>query len=365
MSNPSKPAWGSYADLKRIQRERERADTLPAPAPAPVAPPAIAEVAPEQTGHPQTGHPQTGHPIEAIPGTHEPGTQSPTNRAPGHPLAGARVPELRAPTDDQTGHPGTHKPGTQNAPFRAPTTSAGPATEAGSEPRESPYWPSRQYKTRLNLRFPGDLAQLFDTYCRTHGLSKQDAAEIAIRRLIAEERTSNRAPGHPQTGHPQTGHPQLWVPESAHDHDDDEDDRIIIYQQMTGNRVNARDRAAFREVRHLHTDVIREGIRLSVERAPAPVKSFRYCLGAIVEVAGRAAPPAPLPRTTDAAAAPVRSREETVMLARAVVRELRHDAPTVDQTELRSSLNAWCADQGIADAASIVDAAFAAEGISQ
>jgi hypothetical protein len=344
VSNTSKPAWGSYADLKRIQRESERTERENAPAP------------PEQTGHPQTGHPNP-----TIPGTHEPGTQSPTDRAPGHPPLGARVPELRAPTSDETGHPGTHKPGTQKGALRelAPRPDGGKL--ASGEPIESPHWPSRKFKTRLNLRFPGDLAQQLDAYCRRTGLSKQDAAEIAIRQLLSTDRSANRAPGHPQTGHPQTGHPEQWVPESAHDHDDEDDDRIIIYQQMTGNRINARDRAAFAEIRHLHTDIIREGIRLSVERAPTPVKSLRYCLGAIFEVAGRAAggqKRAPAP----AEAAPVRSFDETVLLARAVVRQLRHDTPTLDEASLRASLTGWSADQAIPNSEAVIAAALAAEG---
>jgi hypothetical protein len=62
---------------------------------------------------------------------------------------------------------------------------------------------------------------------------------------------------------------------------------------------------------------------------------------------------------------PVRSRDETVMLARAVVRQLRHDAPSIDTADLRSSLVAWCADQEVADAESVVAAAFAAEGLSE
>jgi hypothetical protein len=367
MSNPTKPAWGSYAELKRVQRERERAAaTPPAPVPVDVEPDAAAEAPLQtghpQTGHPQTGHPQTGHPVSTVPGTHEPDTQSPTARAPGHPDAGARVPELRAPSHPQTGHPGTHEPGTHIAPFRAPTSDRAHPNVAPGDARESPYWPSRQYKTRLNLRFPGDLAAQLDEYCRAHGLSKQDAAEIAIRRLIAEARAPNRAPGHPQTGHPQTGHPEQWVPEKPHDHDDEDDDRIIIYQQMTGNRVNARDRAAFAEVRHLRTDVIREGIRLSVERAPTPVKSFRYCLGAIHEVAARGAAPPATKRPVEAEGIGARSRDEVLMLARAVVRQLGHDAPSLQGAELRTSLLEWSREQGIADAEAIVDAALAAEG---
>ena len=36
MTNPSKPAWGSSAHHKRIQRERERAGAQPSPIPAPL-----------------------------------------------------------------------------------------------------------------------------------------------------------------------------------------------------------------------------------------------------------------------------------------------------------------------------------------
>ncbi len=358
MSNQSKPAWGSYADLKRIQREREQREREQQPAEV------VAQTGHPQTGHPNSGHPQTGHPISAEPGTQTPGTQSPTNRAPGHPEVGARVPEARAPNPEISGHPISTKPGTQKAPSRPKPAVVAPESTALRDGAESPFWPSRKFKTRLNLRFPGDLSDQLDEYCRTNGLSKQDAAEIAIRRMLSDDRSSNRAPNPSQTGHPQTGHPQLWVPESAHDHDDDEDDRIIIYQQMTGNRVNARDRAAFAEIRHLHTDVIREGIRLSVERAPAPVKSFRYCLGAILEVASRSsstssAKKPPAPETT-----PGRTYDESVLLARAVVRQLRHDRPTIADADLRASLLAWAQDQGVRPGETIVEAALAAEGLA-
>lgn len=258
----------------------------------------------------------------------------------------------------QTGHPGTRKPGTQSVS----DAQAQPRyATSDAEPRESPFWPSRKFKTRLNLRFPGDLAQELEKFCQRNGLSKQDAAEIAIRRLIADDRAQNRAPSQLQTGHPQTGHQDLWVPEKPHDHDDEDDDRIIIYQQMTGNRVNARDRAAFAEVRHLHVDVIREGIRLSVERAPAPVKSFRYCLGAILEVAARSAPAAPVKRPAPVTEIPQRPVEETILLARAVIRQIRQDTPSVGAPELESALLAWAAEQGLADAATIVDTALDAE----
>jgi hypothetical protein len=237
-----------------------------------------------------------------------------------------------------------------------------------SETAESPYWPSRQYKTRLNLRFPGDLAQQLEDYCRRQGLSKQDATEIAIRRLLAEDRVASRTPGHPQSGHPQTGHQVGWVPDRPHDHDHDEDDRIILYQQMTGNRINARDRAAFAEVRHLHTDVIREGIRLSLERAPAPVKSFRYCLGAINEVASRGTATLPPKRPTVPDVAPpatlARTFDETVMLARAVARQLRHDQPSVGWSEVREHLHSWAAAQGVYNAEAVIEAALAAEGLA-
>jgi hypothetical protein len=119
-----------------------------------------------------------------------------------------------------------------------------------------------------------------------------DMMEIARRKNERKE-AANAAdtPPHPATPirpnslFEQAARPGTQSPSQTHD---DRYQRLMLsYQEMTGNRATRRDWVALAEVRQLGETIIREGIRLSVVRAPSPIKSFRNCLGAIWEVATR------------------------------------------------------------------------------
>jgi hypothetical protein len=254
---------GRMADMMEIARrkkEREEAakaaETPPPPA-APIRPKSLFE----QAARPGT---QSPTPVETGRQTSHPVTQSQSPSHPVSPQSGTQSAANRAPNNFTTGHPIISQPGTQ---FHQ-------AGEAN--------YPTRKYRERLNLRIPQEISERFEQFCRDRGVSKQDAAEVAIRRLIE----SNWAPSSDKTGHP-VDRVQLGTQSPSQVHDDHDQRLRIIYQEMTGNRATRRDWAALAEIRQLGEAIIREGIRLSVVRAPSPIKSFRYCLGAIWEVATR------------------------------------------------------------------------------
>jgi hypothetical protein len=254
---------GRMADMMEIARrkkEREEA-TKAAETPPPPATPIRPKSLFEQAARPGT---QSPTPVETGRQISHPVTQSPAPSHPVSPQPGTQIPSNRAPTSFTAGHPVSPQPGAQ---FH--------------QTGEANY-PTRKYRERLNLRIPQEIAEMFEHFCRDRGVSKQDAAEVAIRRLM----DSNWAPSDGRTGHP-VSRAQPGTQSPSQPHDDHDQRLMIIYQEMTGNRATRRDWAALAEIRQLGEAIIREGIRLSVVRAPSPIKSFRYCLGAIWEVATR------------------------------------------------------------------------------
>jgi hypothetical protein len=224
-------------------------------------------------------------------------------------------------------------------------------------------YPSRRYKARLTLRLPEPLITNLDTYCHEERLSRQDAIETAIREFLR----ANWTPGRPETGRPETGRLDVQASRKAHDHDDDE--KMIIYQQLTGNRISERDRIAVREVANFSLDDIREGVRLSVERAPSPVKSFRYCIGAIREVAergSRAAKPE-RPRAVAPAAnigtADVLQKPLTVYDVRTIAqrfRELHKGEPDYTKERLRADVRTAMIGEGLEPDEKLIEDAIGA-----
>jgi hypothetical protein len=63
------------------------------------------------------------------------------------------------------------------------------------------------------------------------------------------------------------------------------DEVLIYYRKVTGNRVTKKDEEARAEAKGFSTEACKIGILTSVLRAPVKINSFRYCLGAIEEVA--------------------------------------------------------------------------------
>jgi hypothetical protein len=64
-----------------------------------------------------------------------------------------------------------------------------------------------------------------------------------------------------------------------------DEDILLFYRRWTGNQVTEKDRHAFKEVEHLHPNIVKAGILISIIRAKTRINSFRYCIGAIQEAA--------------------------------------------------------------------------------
>ena len=161
------------------------------------------------------------------------------------------------------------------------------ASSADAGLKEEHFWPSRQYKTRYTVRLPQTLAEQLEAYCADERCDRQTAIERGLR-LLFERTSGERASGERTSGRPASGRPVNGRPvtrTSGALATASERELIEVYQQMTGNRVTAKDRVALAEVRHLGPDVVRRGIALAVSRAKSKVDSFRYCLDAIREVA--------------------------------------------------------------------------------
>jgi hypothetical protein len=199
---------------------------------------------------------------------------------------GAQTPK-QAPKSERPERPAL---GAQPKPIGRPKKPAlGAQSPASwSERYGEPYFPSRQLKGRLSLRLSIDCLDALEAFCRQHGCDKGDVVEHALAQFLGAQRETIGRPKKKPLGAQSD-----WAPN--HDRKDliDDDEIIIIYRELTENRPTARDRAAAEEIREIPPEIVRQGIALTLKRAPTKVNSLRYCLGAIREVAEASARPSP------------------------------------------------------------------------
>jgi hypothetical protein len=161
-----------------------------------------------------------------------------------------------------------------------PTTpvdqSPSPLVDQSPSPPEGRY-PSRYARRKKGVRLPINKLERYETWCFLHKMDFQDAVEMAMDWLVSQG----------------TGRPDDHVLNDELDEKLD-DEVIIYYQRVTGNKVTSKDREAREEARNYTVEVCKIGILTSVLRAKVKINSFRYCLGAIEEIAA-----APLQGTQD------------------------------------------------------------------
>lgn len=125
---------------------------------------------------------------------------------------------------------------------------------------ESRYRSRRERRQKL-LRLPIQKLSRWEAWCAVNRVDFQDLVERAV-----------------------DGYLDSHV--LIDDYDEAKTDEVLIfYQLQTGNRVTRKDREALAEVAHLAPHVVKAGVLLSLMRAKKKINSFRYCLGAIEEMA--------------------------------------------------------------------------------
>lgn len=129
-------------------------------------------------------------------------------------------------------------------------------------------YPSRVQRRKKGIRLPISKLEKYETFCFVHKLDFQDAVEMAMDWLVAQG-----------TGRPD-GHVLIDRLDETKD-----DEVLIYYAKMTGNKIKDADRKAREDLRHFSVETIKCGIITSVYRAKAKINSFRYCVGAIEEIA--------------------------------------------------------------------------------
>lgn len=127
---------------------------------------------------------------------------------------------------------------------------------------------SRTERTKIGVRLPAHKVEKYKLWCFVNKVSLQDAIEKGMDWV---------------TGRPDD---QTTTINDLDDLDDIKtDDALIFYRRWTKNQLTDKDREAYEEVRHLAPHVIKSGILVSVVRSKSKIRSFRYCLGAILETA--------------------------------------------------------------------------------
>ena len=189
-------------------------------------------------------------------------------------------------------------------PSRRPVKLAGPASET--------VYASRQERTKVTLRLPTQVADQLRVWCAT---TKQTAQDLVTALLVSHFRldgqpstdlddlirdddkkqkpaipssSTNQSTGRPD-GQPKPS--DLLTREQLAQLPELEREALRFYQAWFENLPRHRDRIAFSEVAHVARHHILAGIGMSKLRAKSPVRSFRYCLGAIEEVAESAVGP--------------------------------------------------------------------------
>lgn len=142
-----------------------------------------------------------------------------------------------------------------------------PDSQTASVDNENRY-PSRRNRTQITARLPAQKVEKYKLWCFMNRVDLQDAIERGMDWL--------------------TG--QLDSQSSTYQFDDIDDTSIdegIInfYERWTRNKATVKDKAAHAEVQHLAPHIIKCGILLSLQRAKGRINSFRYCHGAINEMA--------------------------------------------------------------------------------
>ncbi len=169
------------------------------------------------------------------------------------------------------------------APGNWSTNSANQLTRDENQPASQPVNQStsltafleNSYRSRIErrqkgIRLPVQKLEAYEAWCFAHKIDFQDAVEMGMDWVTSG-----------QANH-------MMINESD-DSDDIESLSIArFYENWTGNKWNAKDKAALAELAGVSSGIIECGIMLSViRRAAAPdgqkINSFRYCFGAIRE----------------------------------------------------------------------------------
>lgn len=129
-------------------------------------------------------------------------------------------------------------------------------------------YPSRQGKTWLRARIPAEKKARIAKWCRNHKITQQEATELLWDDMLA------RGVVEPM--------PLELSPAQAIRF------ALDYYARWTGNPVNQRDQDAASCVVEIEFPIVQMGILYSIIRnmdAPgsSPIKTFKYCIGAIQE----------------------------------------------------------------------------------
>lgn len=133
-------------------------------------------------------------------------------------------------------------------------------------------YPSRKLRRQKNLRLPVQKLEAYEMWCFVHKIDFQDAVERAMDWLTSQPAS------------------RMMINESDEGDDIESSSIARFYENWTGNKWNAKDREALKELADIEPGVIQCGIMISViRRAMAAdgqkINSFRYCFGAIRETA--------------------------------------------------------------------------------
>lgn len=165
-------------------------------------------------------------------------------------------------------------------------------------PSHEDLYPSRRNRRRVTLRLQAQSLARYKVWCFVNKVSLQDAVERAmdlltgavdarastINDLIDYDDDARKNDDDPASSSMlSSGRPDAQL--DAQKNDDGENSLLNFYAETTGNRVRETDRKAFAEVSHHAPHVIKAGIITSVLRAKSQIHSFKYCIGAIEEIA--------------------------------------------------------------------------------
>lgn len=181
---------------------------------------------------------------------------------------------------------------------KSPLDARTPTLDAQTPSHEDLY-PSRRNRRRVTLRLQAQNLERYKVWCFVNRVSLQDAVEQAmdlmtgaldvrastINDLIDSDDDARKNDDDPASSSSMlsAGRPDAQL--DAQKDDDGEKSLLDFYAETTGNRVREADRKAFAEVSHHAPHVIKAGIITSVLRAKSQINSFRYCIGAIEEIA--------------------------------------------------------------------------------
>jgi hypothetical protein len=148
------------------------------------------------------------------------------------------------------------------------------ATAQGGYQVEKQYH-SRRTRKYKGVRLPVQKLAQWEIWCALNKVDFQELVERGIDTYLGQ--LDNQTTGQP-------GNRATTI--RLDDLEDSlKDDAIIFYQKWSGNRATEKDRQAYKEVAHLNANVIKAGILTSIMRAKQKINSFRYCIGAIQEIA--------------------------------------------------------------------------------